>query len=88
MPEQLWFNNAIITILVGGILPFGAVFVEVEQKKKSKCSSLWKLLLHYLVMQDFFFSLVGGIVHFGAVIFEATKKKNYNGSIYATCKDM
>ena len=29
-PEQPWFNNAALTIMVGGILPFGAVFVEVQ----------------------------------------------------------
>jgi transmembrane 9 superfamily protein 2/4 len=30
VPEQPWFNNAALTIMVGGILPFGAVFVEVQ----------------------------------------------------------
>ncbi|EEC85043.1 hypothetical protein OsI_32361 [Oryza sativa Indica Group] len=29
IPEQAWYMNPIFTILIGGILPFGAVFIEL-----------------------------------------------------------
>ncbi|KAK6942301.1 Nonaspanin (TM9SF) [Dillenia turbinata] len=29
IPEQAWYMNPIVSILVGGILPFGAVFIEL-----------------------------------------------------------
>ncbi|KAG1326562.1 hypothetical protein COCNU_01G004960 [Cocos nucifera] len=29
IPEQAWYMNPILSILVGGILPFGAVFIEL-----------------------------------------------------------
>mmetsp|Transcript_99023 Transcript_99023/g.144844 ORF Transcript_99023/g.144844 Transcript_99023/m.144844 type:complete len:666 (+) Transcript_99023:55-2052(+) len=44
VPEQPWFNNGILTILVGGILPFGAVFVEVYYV----LSSVWLHQFYYL----------------------------------------
>jgi transmembrane 9 superfamily protein 2/4 len=29
VPEQVWYMSAPVTILVGGVLPFGAVFIEL-----------------------------------------------------------
>uniref|UniRef100_A0A453LM41 Transmembrane 9 superfamily member n=1 Tax=Aegilops tauschii subsp. strangulata TaxID=200361 RepID=A0A453LM41_AEGTS len=29
IPEQAWYMNPLFTILIGGILPFGAVFIEL-----------------------------------------------------------
>jgi transmembrane 9 superfamily member 2/4 len=29
IPEQAWYMNPIFTVLIGGILPFGAVFIEL-----------------------------------------------------------
>lgn len=29
IPEQPWYMNPIFSILIGGILPFGAVFIEL-----------------------------------------------------------
>mmetsp|Transcript_19651 Transcript_19651/g.38394 ORF Transcript_19651/g.38394 Transcript_19651/m.38394 type:complete len:657 (+) Transcript_19651:247-2217(+) len=46
IPEQPWFMNPVLTVLIGGILPFGAIFVELF----FVLSSLWL---------DQFFSLFG-----------------------------
>jgi transmembrane 9 superfamily protein 2/4 len=29
VPEQPWYMNPVFSVLVGGILPFGAVFIEL-----------------------------------------------------------
>ncbi|CAM9001755.1 unnamed protein product [Rhodiola kirilowii] len=29
IPEQAWYMNSIVSVLIGGILPFGAVFIEL-----------------------------------------------------------
>ncbi|GMH13401.1 hypothetical protein Nepgr_015242 [Nepenthes gracilis] len=29
IPEQAWYMNSVLSILIGGILPFGAVFIEL-----------------------------------------------------------
>eukprot|EP00286_Rhodomonas_abbreviata_P012809 CAMPEP_0181327422 /NCGR_PEP_ID=MMETSP1101-20121128/22094_1 /TAXON_ID=46948 /ORGANISM="Rhodomonas abbreviata, Strain Caron Lab Isolate" /LENGTH=686 /DNA_ID=CAMNT_0023436083 /DNA_START=12 /DNA_END=2072 /DNA_ORIENTATION=+ len=44
VPVQPWFVNAYLNILVGGILPFGAVFVEVFYV----LSSIWLHQFYYL----------------------------------------
>ncbi|GBG31966.1 Transmembrane 9 superfamily member 9 [Hondaea fermentalgiana] len=46
IPEQPWFMHPVLTVLIGGILPFGAIFVELF----FVLSSLWL---------DQFFSLFG-----------------------------
>jgi len=44
IPEQIWYLKPQITILIGGILPFGAVFVEVF----FILSSLWLDQFYYV----------------------------------------
>merc|ERR1719305_783581 len=44
IPEQPWFSNAIFMSLVGGLLPFGAVFTELF----FIMSSLWQHQFYYL----------------------------------------
>ncbi|CAE8630769.1 unnamed protein product [Polarella glacialis] len=44
IPEQQWYMGAIVTSLVGGILPFGAVFTELF----FIMSSLWLHQFYYL----------------------------------------
>lgn len=44
IPEQLWFSQPLFTSLVGGILPFGAVFTELF----FIMSSLWLHQFYYL----------------------------------------
>ncbi|KAJ1495525.1 hypothetical protein T484DRAFT_1651283 [Baffinella frigidus] len=44
VPEQPWFMNAFLNVLVGGVLPFGAVFVEVFYV----LSSVWLHQFYYL----------------------------------------
>ena len=44
VPEQPWFLNPLVVILTGGVLPFGAVFVEVFYV----LSSIWLHQFYYL----------------------------------------
>merc|ERR1719254_282160 len=44
IPEQMWFSQPIFTSLVGGILPFGAVFTELF----FIMSSIWLHQFYYL----------------------------------------
>jgi transmembrane 9 superfamily protein 2/4 len=44
IPDQPWFSNAIFMSLVGGLLPFGAVFTELF----FIMSSLWQHQFYYL----------------------------------------
>jgi len=44
IPEQMWFSQPLFTSLVGGILPFGAVFTELF----FIMSSLWLHQFYYL----------------------------------------
>eukprot|EP00871_Galdieria_phlegrea_P005120 jgi/Galph1/5609/GphlegSOOS_G4263.1 len=44
IPRQTWYNNSVITSLVGGILPFGAVFIELV----FILSSLWQNQIYYM----------------------------------------
>ena len=29
IPEQAWYMNPVFSVLIGGILPFGSVFIEL-----------------------------------------------------------
>merc|ERR1712137_169655 len=44
IPEQMWFSQPLFTSLVGGVLPFGAVFTELF----FIMSSLWQHQFYYL----------------------------------------
>jgi len=44
IPEQVWFSRPVVTSLVGGILPFGAVFTELF----FIMSSLWLHQFYYM----------------------------------------
>merc|ERR1712050_503805 len=44
IPEQPWFVQPVFTALVGGVLPFGAVFTELF----FIMSSLWQHQFYYL----------------------------------------
>jgi len=44
IPEQVWYMNPIFSILMGGILPFGAVFIELF----FILSSIWLHQLYYI----------------------------------------
>merc|ERR1719230_893205 len=44
VPEQPWFANPVFTSLIGGILPFGAVFTEMF----FIMTSLWQHQFYYL----------------------------------------
>ena len=44
IPEQPWYMNPIFSILVGGILPFGAVFIELF----FILTSMWLHQFYYL----------------------------------------
>jgi len=44
IPEQPWYMNSILSILMGGILPFGAVFIELF----FIMSSIWLHRYYYL----------------------------------------
>jgi transmembrane 9 superfamily member 2/4 len=61
VPEQPWFNNAALTIMVGGILPFGAVFVEVqymyvscENCEKSESCDMKNVCIWYTYAQVYY----------------------------------
>jgi transmembrane 9 superfamily protein 2/4 len=44
VPEQVWYMSPLLSILMGGILPFGAVFIELF----FILSSLWENQLYYI----------------------------------------
>merc|ERR1711972_394354 len=44
VPEQPWFTQPLVTSLVGGVLPFGAVFTELF----FIMASIWQHQLYYL----------------------------------------
>ena len=44
IPEQVWYMKPIFTILMGGILPFGAVFIELF----FILSSIWQHQIYYM----------------------------------------
>merc|ERR1719301_104467 len=44
IPEQPWFIHPVFTLMVGGVLPFGAVFTELF----FIMSSLWQHQFYYL----------------------------------------
>jgi len=44
IPEQIWYMKPSITILMGGILPFGAVFIELF----FILSSIWQHQFYYM----------------------------------------
>ena len=44
IPEQVWYMQPSITILMGGILPFGAVFIELF----FILSSIWQHQFYYM----------------------------------------
>jgi len=44
VPRQPWYSNGIMTSLIGGVLPFGAVFIELV----FILSSLWQNQIYYM----------------------------------------
>jgi transmembrane 9 superfamily protein 2/4 len=44
IPEQVWYMKPIVSILMGGILPFGAIFIELF----FILSSIWLHKFYYL----------------------------------------
>jgi len=44
IPDQIWYMNPVISILMGGILPFGAIFIELF----FIMSSIWLHQFYYL----------------------------------------
>jgi transmembrane 9 superfamily protein 2/4 len=44
IPEQVWWNGWLTTVVVGGVLPFGAVFLELF----FILTSLWQQQVYYL----------------------------------------
>ena len=44
IPEQAWWNSWLMTVVVGGVLPFGAVFLELF----FILTSLWQQQVYYL----------------------------------------
>ena len=44
IPEQAWYMNPFISVLVGGILPFGAIFIELF----FVMSSIWNHQVYYV----------------------------------------
>ncbi|KAF2918951.1 hypothetical protein DAI22_08g098100 [Oryza sativa Japonica Group] len=48
IPEQAWYMNPIFSILIGGILPFGAVFIELFI-----LTSIWLHQFYYIFGEDY-----------------------------------
>mmetsp|Transcript_135274 Transcript_135274/g.201175 ORF Transcript_135274/g.201175 Transcript_135274/m.201175 type:complete len:626 (+) Transcript_135274:22-1899(+) len=44
IPEQVWYMRPVLTILMGGILPFGAIFIELF----FIMSSIWQHQIYYM----------------------------------------
>lgn len=44
IPEQVWYMKPVVSILMGGILPFGAIFIELF----FILSSIWLHKFYYL----------------------------------------
>lgn len=44
IPEQVWYMKSYVTILMGGILPFGAIFIELF----FILSSIWQHQFYYM----------------------------------------
>lgn len=44
IPEQPWYMNQVFSVLIGGILPFGAVFIELF----FILTSMWLHQFYYL----------------------------------------
>lgn len=44
IPTQVWYMNPLVSILIGGIMPFGAIFIELF----FVFSSVWLQQVHYL----------------------------------------